>query len=321
MYTSLKNLTLLSFFLIITACTQKTAQRHDGAIQLSIPLEDSLQNAAWSPDGDQILFTNFIEGYNSEPANLHIFTFEDESLRILVADGNGNVNLPGSAWSSEGNMISFSSSREPHDEIFIISADGQNGDERAITRREDLVAYEATFSPDGEWIVFESHKLDVEENGIITRYKIDGSGEYESLTAASDDARQPNYSPAGDLILYQRSSNEQWDIWIMSPGGENKKQLISGKGDKTDASFSPDGRFIVYSSDNGELEFANLFVISVDGGTPAQITDYAGYDGAPSWSPNGKWIVFESSPGYPDDEGTRLWKIEIDGFYEDNTQN
>ncbi|RLD01364.1 MAG: hypothetical protein DRI32_09500, partial [Chloroflexi bacterium] len=177
------------FFLSLTACAQQTAQRQDGAIRLKIPLDGSLQNAAWSPDGEQILFTNFTEGYNSEPANLHIFTLEDESLRTLVADGSGNVNLPGAAWNMATGSIAFSSSREPHDEIYIISADGQSGDEYAITQRQNLVAYEATFSPDGEWIVFESHELDVEENGIITRYKIDGSEEYEALTAASDDAR------------------------------------------------------------------------------------------------------------------------------------
>ncbi len=296
-------------FLSLVACTPMPTQRHDGAIQLKISLDGSLQNAAWSPDGSEILFTNFRKGYNQEPADLYIFTLGNRALRTLVADGSGNINLPGSAWSAATGLITFSSSRELHDEIYIISASG--GKEIAVTQRQNWVAYEPTFSPDGKWIVFESHELDVEENGIITRYKIDGSGEYEALTAASDDARQPNYSPAGDLILYQRFSNEQWDIWIMSPDGENKRQVTSGVGDKTDASFSPDGRSVVYSSDKGEFEFANLFVISVDGGTPAQITDYVGYDGAPSWSPDGEWIAFESSSGDPDEEGTTLWKIKI----------
>ena len=316
MHTSRRTIILFVFFLILTACAPQLTQRDDGAIQLNIPVDGSLQNAAWSPDSNQILFTNFIEGYNKEPANLHIFSLEEERSQILVADGSGNVNLPGSVWNSKENTIVFSSSRDTHDEIFIISADGQNGDERAITQRENLVAYEATFSPDGEWIVFESHELDVEENGIITRYKIDGSKEYETLTAISDDARQPNYSPVSDLILYQQFADGQWDIWIMSPDGKNKRQLTSGEGDKTDASFSPDGRFIVYSSDNGELEFANLFILPISGGKPTQITKYAGYDGAPSWSPDGKWIAFESSFGDPDDEGTSLWKIATDDFYE-----
>jgi TolB protein len=73
--------------------------------------------------------------------------------------------------------------------------------------------------------------------------------------------------------------------------------------------FSADGRFIVYSSDQGELPFANLFTIPVSGGEPEQLTHYNGYDGAPSWSPDGQWIVFESSSGDPDEGGTALWLI------------
>ena len=287
------------------------AARPDGAVQLNIPLGGSLQNAAWSPDGSQLLFTNFRGGYNIEPADLHIFTLADDTMRLLVADGSGNINLPGAAWSAATGQITFASSREPHDEIFIIAAGGQTGDETAVTTRPALVAYEATFSPDGTWIVFESHELDVEDGGVITRYKVDGSGAYEPLTDADGDARQPNWSPAGDLILYQQFANGQWDIWVMDTDGGNKRQLTAGVGDKTDASFSPNGRFIVYSSDSGELAFANLFTLPVSGGEPTRITQYNGYDGAPSWSPDGQWIAFESSPSDPDEEATTLWQIRL----------
>ncbi len=68
----------------------------------------------------------------------------------------------------------------------------------------------------------------------------------------------------------------------------------------------------MYSSDENELEYANIFIISVTGGNSTQITKYDGYDGAPSWSPDGNSIVFESYPGDPDDsEGTTLWKIQV----------
>ncbi|MFC1849846.1 hypothetical protein ACFL27_06520 [candidate division CSSED10-310 bacterium] len=286
--------------------------RSDAATQVNINESGSLQNGAWSPDSDALVFTRFRNGYNMEPADLFIIDLASNSVRTLVSDGSGNVNLPGSCWHSSSESIIFSSSREPHDEIYLIDDGGSTGDEDQITDRADYVAYEPSFSPDGLWVVFESHPVDVEDQGVITKFRIDGSGSYIALTEANDDCRQPNWAPAGNLICYQKLSDGSWNIWVMNTDGSNKKKVTSGAGDKTDASFSPDGQWIVYSSDENELAYANLFIISVSGGTSLRITDYDGYDGAPSWSPDGKKIVFESYPGDPDDSsGTTIWMIDV----------
>jgi TolB protein len=286
--------------------------RPDGAYPVIVDVSGSLQNPAWSPTGTQLLFTRFRKGYNAEPADLFITGLENWSVRLLVSDGSGNVNLPGSSWHAATGKIVFSSSREPHDEIYITSGNSSPGEEAMITSRDDMVAYEPSLSPDGQWVVFESHELDMEGNGVITKYKADGTAGYEALTSSAEDSRQPNWSPAGELIVYQKFSGGQWDVWVMDTNGGNKRRVTSGDGDKTDASFSPDGKRIVYSSDEGGSEFANLFIIPVSGGNPIRVTDYDGYDGAPSWSPDGRSIAFESYPGDPDDsEGTSLWIINV----------
>jgi len=318
---------LLSFgltALLVTGCGNNDADdnvkidktRHDAAWILKIALSGSLQNAAFSPSSDEIVFTRFVSGYNEDPADIYVLRGLDEgTVKQLVSDGSTNVNLPGSAWNKNEEAIVFSSSRDPHDEIYMIDDGAEPGDEKIITSRSNFMAYEPTFSPNGNWVVFESHPLDIENEGVITKYEIDGSDEYVALTDPSDDCRQPNWSPAGDKILYQRFDGSQWDLWVMNTDGTGQQQITSGPGDKTDASFSPDGDWIVYSSDEGELDLANIFIIPTVGGNSTRVTNWAGYDGAPSWSPDGKLIAFESYPGDPDNSpGTKLWIINAPQF-------
>lgn len=279
--------------------------RMDGAWPIDISLEGSLQNPAWSPDGDALVFTCFRDGYNQGPADIFIYEFDTNRVRPLVMDGSVNVNLPGSTWNAINGLITFSSDRGAHDEIYTIPADGSPGSEVQLTDRADRMAYEPSFSPDGQQVVFESHPLDVEEQGVITIYALDGSNGYRVLIPQTADCRQPNWSSRGDIV-YQCLDRNRWDLWI------NDLQVTDGEGDKTDASFSYDGEWVVYSSDQWEMEFASLFVLNIGGGPSRRITHSDGYDGAPSWSPDGDRIAFESSPGDPDEsDGTTLWVIDI----------
>ena len=285
-----------------------TNGRGDGAAPFGIALDGSLQNGAWSPDSDTVVLTRFRDGYNEGAADIYTCSVETKTLRLLVSDGSANVNLPGSCWSRAAGAIVFSSARDPHDEIFMINPAGSPGDEVRITGRDAFMAYEPSFSPDGQWIVFESHPVDVETQGVIMRHRLDGTVAYQALTGAAEDCRQPNWAPAGDMILYQKLTGGQWDVWIMNSDGTGKRQVTAGPGDKTDASFSPDGEWIVFSSDQAGRT-ANLYVSSIHGGAAIRVTDYDGYDGAPSWSSDWR-IVFESCAGDPDGSaGTTLWVI------------
>jgi len=309
----IKHVIFILLLFNFTACNKNiTENRNDTALMLEIDLPGSIQNPAFSPDGKTIVFTHFRKGYNKPPSDLYTFNLETKELKPLVVDGNSNVNLPGESWNKNNHLIIFSSDREPHDEIFYISENGTTGDEVKITDRKDSVAYEPTFSLDGNWIVFESHKEDEEKNGIIIKYKLDGTSEFINLTATGEDCKQPNWSPNGDKILYQKEVNSQWDIWIMNIDGTDNKKITNFEGSKTDAVFSSDGEYIIFSFENEDIELANIYKVSISGGDPVRLTNYSGYDGAPSISPDGTKLIFESSSKDPDrSSGTCLWLLNL----------
>lgn len=313
---------LLVAVIVLTSCSGEGSMdlpvtppggRGDSAHRIGISLDGSLQNPAFSPDGKALVFTRFRDGYNLGASDLFIYDLESGELSALMVDGHGNVNLPGAVWHGGLGEIVFSSDRDPHDEVFVIDAVASTGSEVQVTERVGKQSFEPSFSPDGHWTVFESHDVDVEDDGIITKVRLDGTSEYVDLTASGDDCRQPNWSPSGDLILYQRQVGGQWDIWAMRVDGSGKRKITSDEGNETDAVFSYDGAWIVYSSENDEVELANIYRSSVGGGRPIRVTVSDAYDGAPSISPDGRRVAFESSPIAPDESsGTTLWLIEVE---------
>jgi Tol biopolymer transport system component/DNA-binding winged helix-turn-helix (wHTH) protein len=61
------------------------------------------------------------------------------------------------------------------------------------------------------------------------------------------------------------------------------------------ATWSPDGRYIAYSSDRGGK--LDVWVKQVSGGDPIQITKGKGNNWQPDWSPDGRYIAYRSEDG------------------------
>jgi Tol biopolymer transport system component/predicted Ser/Thr protein kinase len=77
-----------------------------------------------------------------------------------------------------------------------------------------------------------------------------------------------------------------------APAQRTLTRLTFDPGLQSDPSFSPDGRFIAYSSDrSGNFD---IWVQQIGGGDPVQVTKSPAHDWQPDWSPDGKQIVFRS---------------------------
>lgn len=279
----------------------------------------SAQNPALSPDGQTVLFTVFKDGYNKGSADLRTISIQHpHDAHILLSDaGFAAVNLPGTSWSPVTNRIAFASDRQDHDEIWTSSPAGT--DLTRVTHHTSDSAYiEPSFSPDGSRLTFEEDTGSSEstQTGSIRVVNANGSGLIRIVDGpgTNTDNRQPNWSPKNNQILFQRKARDadHWTLYTIAPDGSNMKAVTDGSSDDTDASWSPDGRSIVYSSNHGGLPSANLFIVSVDGGEPQRATvDTGRYDGAVSWSPDGNWLYYESKGDGSEGTPTAIWRVQV----------
>ncbi len=93
---------------------------------------------------------------------------------------------------------------------------------------------------------------------------------------------------------------DSYDIFVADLKGNIVKQLTNHPGYDAEATVSPNGDKIVFTSTrNGDLD---LYIMDIDGSNVKQITHEIGYDGGAFFSPDGKKIVFRASRFKTDEE-------------------
>jgi len=91
-----------------------------------------------------------------------------------------------------------------------------------------------------------------------------------------------------------------YDIFIADMNGNITKQLTDESGYDAEATVSPQGDKIVFTSmRTGDLE---LYTMDLDGSNVVQITDELGYDGGAFFSPDGSKIIFRASRPQTEEE-------------------
>lgn len=102
-----------------------------------------------------------------------------------------------------------------------------------------------------------------------------------------------------------------YDTYIANSDGSNPKLLIGGEGYDAEATVSPDGKYIVFTSTrSGDLE---LWRYEIETGRLLQLTNTLGYDGGAFFSRDSKLIVWRASR--PKGEEAEVYKKLLSGGY------
>jgi TolB protein len=93
---------------------------------------------------------------------------------------------------------------------------------------------------------------------------------------------------------------ESFDIYVADTNGNIRKKITDSPGYDAEATVSPKGDKIVFTSvRNGDLD---LYTMNIDGTEIRQITNQLGYDGGAFFSPDGTKLIFRASRPKSDEE-------------------
>ena len=93
-------------------------------------------------------------------------------------------------------------------------------------------------------------------------------------------------SPDGDRLAFTALDR----LWVANANGSNPRQLTAAAGGEYFPAWSPDGRWIAYTT--WQRDAGHLWKVRADGrGEPRRLTRESALYSSPSWSPDGEGIV------------------------------
>jgi serine/threonine protein kinase/Tol biopolymer transport system component len=143
------------------------------------------------------------------------------------------------------------------------------------------------WSPDSRQIAFDSSR-----SGHLAIYVKTVGGDERLLYQSKEAAQPTSWSPEGSQLVFQTlSPDTKWELWILNTKNGEARPLLHGVANEKAGQVSPDGRWILYTSDeSGRSEvYATRFPdatgrwqVSTDGGSQ------------PRWRADGREVFYLS---------------------------
>ena len=228
------------------------------------------------------------------------------NIRQLTYDGK---RAGEGYFSEDGNALIFQSEREPDNpfyQIYLLNL--LTGDTHRVSPGIGKTTC-AFFRPGTDEVLYASTHHDV--------------------FAKAKQEEELKFRASGKERRYSWDYDEAMDIFSANRDGSNLKQLTDATGYDAEASYSPDGKHIVFCSLRDaypksqlspkklkQLEvdpayFGEIYLMNADRSNQIRLTDAPGYDGGPFFTPDGQHIVWRHFT--PDGSKADIYTMRIDG--------
>jgi len=232
---------------------------------------------SWSPERSYIVFAY----RQDDDYDLYSMDANGGSWKQLTCDETDEVHP---VWSPDGSRIAYISNEDGDWELFVLNLDTETAQQLTFNNAWDSYP---SWSPDGTRLVFTSR-----QTGNYDLFVVDtATAQVMQLTTSPYSDAHGSWSPVGEEIVYtmvvaegDTLLRELGVLSLRDPAHPRRATFSeSGKALHRYPDWSPDGRFVVFVSGDGDA--AEIYVAPAHGFCMVSLTD-AGWaaSSAPSWS-------------------------------------
>ena len=212
--------------------------------------------------------------------------------KVVIMDRAGKVlhetkergELRAPRFSPDGSEVAFQARLGGAHNVYVWNP--SRGALRKVTFEKSLGGF-PIWSPDSNMIAYFSDRGGIVPNVFMTRS--DGAGEPEKLTQGHALRIATSFSSDAARLLVMEQAREGFDVGIVNVADKKLTPFLATPAQEMLATFSPDGRWIAYQSDESGTN--EVYVRPYPGpGAKWQLS--AGGGGIPVWTKSGRELLY-----------------------------
>lgn len=271
---------------ILMSCGRPIKEIHimdfDGANVNKLTKDGKLAlSPSWAPDGKRILFTSYRPAVRGGFVNPNLYTLNLQTNKRDAVSAAKGLNTGGVFHPKENKVAyTFSQGGKGKPEIWIHDLDNNT---RSRLTETQYFTIEPDWSPDGSLITYSSSRTGSPHIYVGKPTKDDKP---RRLTFAGVYNSSPKFSPDSKTIVFSGQENRlnNFNVFRVDVSGSNLVRLTAGAHSSENPVWSPDGRFIAFSSNlDGQYR---IYVMSSQGTNIRALSPKSlGDCKQPAWSP------------------------------------